>query len=201
MINNYKNNNNLNILIENNIDIDKCNFTPKNYNMNNYTKEINSNELSTNNKKNEDINRNIYNFMGYNDIQIAKMATSLIRNQEGCRYLQKKIKNDPNFANNILFHEIKNNIKELSCDPFGNYFFQLLIDILNFDNINSFLDYTQKDFIYICTSRHGTRVIQKLIEKVCPIPLLINKLIYNLCSKNLGNIIKSHYGNHVIQKL
>ena len=201
LINNNENENTSNIYIGNNINIDKCNFTPKNYNMQNSTNILNNNELNENSKTNEGINKTANIFMEYNDIQLAKIANILIRNQEGCRYLQKKIKNSPDFANNILFAEIKNNIKELSCDPFGNYFFQVLIDDLNFENINLFLDNSQKDFSYICRSRHGTRVIQKLIEKISSTPLLINKLIYNLSSKDLGQIFKSPYGNHVIQKL
>ena len=199
IINFHKNNNSSNNFIENSFNINGPNFTPKNYNTNNYKKEINYGEL--NNKVNEKLNKNINNFTKYNDIRLRKNGNILIKKKAECLYLIDRIKNDPDFANNVLFPEIKNNIKELSCDPFGNYFFQALFDVLNFENINSFLDYSQKDIRYICTSPHGTHVIQKLVEKICFIPLLINKLIYNLCSKDLGKIFKSPHGNHIIQKI
>ena len=199
---NFVNNQELtNQMINNPIYINNCNFIPNNYNMNNYSNDINNNELNGNKITNLELNKTGNNFTEYNDIQLAKMANILVKNQEGCRNLQNKIQTNPDFANNILFHEIKYNIKELSCDPFGNYFFQVLVEVLNFDNINTFLDITQKDFNDICISPHGTRVIQKLIEKIYNIPLLINKLIYNLCCKDLGEIFRSPYGNHVIQKL
>jgi hypothetical protein len=75
-----------------------------------------------------------------------------------------------------------------------------MIDILSFDNINKFCDMTQNDFTEICISPHGTRVIQKIIDKISATPLLMNRFIYNLNSKDLGVIFKSPYGNHMIQK-
>ena len=195
-------------------DINKYGFVPKNYIhsdfYNNNNNKINKLNESNNIKNNKEPENNINsmnngtiigkNYLEYNEMELGKAAHILLKDQEACRYLQDKIKNNPDLANKIIFPEIKNNIKELSCDPFGNYFFQLVVDILSFENINSFLDLTQKDFIDICNSPHGTRVIQKLIDKISLIPLLMNKLIYNLCSNDLGKIFKSPYGNHVIQK-
>ena len=114
--------------------------------------------------------------------------------------MQEKIKSDHNFANELLFPKIKNNFKELCCDSFGNYFMQAFIEILTFDNINKFFDMTQSEFTDICVSPHGTRVIQKLIEKISSTPILINRFIYNLNNKDLSFIFKSPYGNHSIQK-
>ena len=31
---------------------------------------------------------------------------------------------------------MKNNLKELCCDPFGNYFLQVLLDTLSYENMN-----------------------------------------------------------------
>jgi hypothetical protein len=114
--------------------------------------------------------------------------------------MQEKIKSNHQFANELLFPKIKYNLKDLCCDNFGNYFLQVLVDILSFDNINQFFDITQNDFTEICISPHGTRVIQKIIEKISATPILMNRFIYNLNSKDLGIIFKSPYGNHMIQK-
>ena len=91
----------------------------------------------------------------YSDEEILNISVQLIKEQVGCRYMQEKIKSDHNFANELLFPKIKNNLKELSCDSFGNYFLQALIEILTFDNINKLFDITQKDFTDICISPHG----------------------------------------------
>jgi hypothetical protein len=114
--------------------------------------------------------------------------------------LQEKIKSNQYFANEKLLPQIKNNLKELCCDPFGNYFLQVLIDALSYENMNIFLDLIQKDFTNICICPHGTRVMQKIIEKIYNIPALMNKFISYLNSKELGIIFKSPYGNHIMQK-
>ena len=65
---------------------------------------------------------------------------------------------------------------------------------------SKFFDMTQNEFTEICISPNGTRVIQKIIDKIYATPLLMNRFIYNLNSKDLGVIFKSPYGNHSIQK-
>ena len=174
---------------------------------------VNKKEIENNDVNNINNNYNIYNnskannspfinknFYELTDEEIINMSSNLIKDQLGCRFMQEKIKSNHQFANELLFPKIKYNIKDLCCDSFGNYFWQALIDILSFDNINQFFDITQKDFTEICISPHGTRVIQKIIDKISATPILMNRFIYNLNSKDLGIIFKSPYGNHMIQK-
>ena len=181
-----------------NVNINNMNNIQEKQNINiNNTSNANSN---INNQNNPNNSNNLKNLQEYSDEEILNLSVQLIKEQVGCRYMQEKIKSDHNFANELLFPKIKNNLKELSCDSFGNYFLQALIEILTFDNINKLFDITQKDFTDICISPHGTRVVQKLIEKISSTPILINKFIYNLNNKDLDVIFKSPYGNHVIQK-
>ena len=174
---------------------------------------VNKKEIENNDVNNINNNYNIYNnskannspfinknFYELTDEEIINMSSNLIKDQLGCRFMQEKIKSNHQFANELLFPKIKYNIKDLCCDSFGNYFWQALIDILSFDNINKFFDITQNDFTEICISPHGTRVIQKIIDKISATPILMNRFIYNLNSKDLGIIFKSPYGNHMIQK-
>ena len=139
-------------------------------------------------------------FYDYTDDELIQYSIPLIKDQSGCRFLQDKIKSNQYFANEKLLPQIKNNLKELCCDPFGNYFLQVLIDTLSYENMNIFLDLIQKDFKDICICPHGTRVMQKMIEKIYNIPVLMNKFISYLNSKELGIIFKSPYGNHIMQK-
>jgi hypothetical protein len=46
----------------------------------------------------------------------------------------------------------------------------------------------------------GSRVIQKLIEKINSQTLLLNKFIFHLSNKNIGILFKSPYGNYILQK-
>jgi len=191
--NSTNNNANKKVIENNNINDNNLNKNNMNNNMNN------NNNIYNNSKSNNSpyINKNFYELT---DEEIINLSCDLIKDQLGCRFMQEKIKSNHQFANELLFPKIKFNLKELCCDNFGNYFLQVLVDILSFDNINKFFDITQNDFTEICISPHGTRVIQKIIDKISATPILMNRFIYNLNSKDLGIIFKSPYGNHMIQK-
>ena len=189
--NNEFNLNNININdININYNLNNLNFNKNDFNMNNYNENLNYMNMLPYNKS----------FYEYTEEELLKYAIPLIKDQSGCRFLQEKIKTNQYFANDKLFPEIKYNIKELGCDPFGNYFLQVLIEVLSYENVNLFLDLIQKDFTSVCICPHGTRVIQKIIEKIALMPDLMTKFIKNLNTKDLGIICKSAYGNHIMQK-
>ena len=139
-------------------------------------------------------------FYEYSDDDIIKYAIPLIKDQSGCRFLQERIKLNKSFMIEKLFPAIQNNLYELGCDAFGNYFLQALIDIFSVDNLTLFLDLIRNFFTKMCTDQHGTRVIQKIIEQVSLNQTLIAKIENILNCKDLGIIMKSPYGNHIIQK-
>ena len=139
-------------------------------------------------------NKNISTTNAHNTIILK------IKDKYGCMVMKNKILSEPNYANEILFPQIKNDLVDLSCHNYGNYFLQEFLDIISFENLNTFLDLISKDFIKISISPHGTRVIQKLIDKISFIPILINKFIYIINTKDLSIICQSQYGNHIIQK-
>ena len=139
-------------------------------------------------------------FYEYSEDDILKYAIPLIKDQSGCRFLQEKIKLDQSFMINRLFPSIQNNLFELGCDAFGNYFLQALMDIFSLENLELFLDLIKNFFTNMCINQHGTRVIQKTIEKVASNKNLVAKIENILNCNDLGIIIKSPYGNHIIQK-
>ena len=181
-----------------NIHINNLNLT-KNLNINFNINYINQNN---NNENLNSINRLPYNksFYEYTDDELLKYSIPLIKDQSGCRFLQEKIKENHYFANDKLFPRIKNNIKELASDPFGNYFLQILIEVISYDNLNILLGLMKNDFTSICICPHGTRVIQKFIEIISSKPHLMKIFVTCLNTKDLGLICKSAYGNHVLQK-
>ena len=117
-------------------------------------------------------------FYEYSDDDIIKYAIPLIKDQSGCRFLQERIKLNKSFMIEKLFPSIQNNLFELGCDAFGNYFLQALIDIFSVDKLSLFLDLIKNFFTKMCTNQHGTRVIQKIIEQVSLNQTLVAK-IYN----------------------
>ena len=134
------------------------------------------------------------------DIKLAKMSLNLVKNQIGCKLLQTRVQESSKFANDLLFPELKQNLSQICCDLSGNYLIQSLIDNLSFENLNIFLSLIQENLFEICLTENGSRTIQKLLEKIYIYPLLVNKLIFNLCKKDIGILFKSAYGNHLIQK-
>ena len=139
-------------------------------------------------------------FYEYSDEDIIKYAIPLIKDQSGCRFLQERIKLNKSFMIEKLFPAIQSHLYELGCDAFGNYFLQALIDIFSVDNLTLFLDLIRNFFTKMCTDQHGTRVIQKIIEQVSLNQTLVAKIENILNCKDLGIIMKSPYGNHIIQK-
>ena len=165
---------------------------------NNKVNQYNNNIYQMNNNIN---NQNIYNNLNnIDDINLAKMSLNLLKNQIGCKVLDERVKSNTKFANELLFPELKNNLSHICCDILGNILVQTLIDILSFENLNLFLLSIQEQLFDICLTEHGSRVIQKLIERIHTFPLLINKLIFNLNKKDIGILFKSGYANHMIQK-
>ena len=186
-------------------------YCKSNYNMLSYNNNYNSNNSGTNNFQNIDnfgnpyifnkYNINIFNNINYNDnYSLAKNANYLLKTQFGCKILQEKSQSDHKFTNELLFPEIKNNLKELCCDFICNYFIKNILDILSLSNIDLFL-FSIKDSLYdISLTEPGSRIIQKLIEKIYNYPLILNKFTFYLTNKNIGILFNSPYGNHVLQK-
>ena len=186
------NNENKNV---NNPDVNKVQIIEKDK-INSFLINNVNNNIDVNNYYSHKLYFNI-NYTYYNCINTPIL---IIKDKFGCIAMTNKIASDQKYANEILFPLIKNNLKDLCCDNLGNYFLQTFLDIITFDNLNEFLDLISKDFFDICLSPQGSRIIQKLIDKISFTPILINKFIFILNNDNLGSICKSPYGNHFIQK-
>ena len=136
----------------------------------------------------------------YSDDDILKYAIPLIKDQSGCRFLQEKLRSSQTFMVEKLFPLIQNNLFELGCDAFGNYFLQALIDIFPYEKLDILLDLIKNDLINMCINQFGTRVVQKIIDKISFDKALSSKLGNILDSKDIGIVMKSPYGNHILQK-
>ena len=170
---------------------------------------------STNNFKQpmyQDFNYNIqfpYNQMAIHQkkIQPNQIEADLIENcatlckeQAGCRLLQKKIDEAPSIASDIIYPKIESIIIELSCDQFGNYFVQKVIEYINKEQLEDLLkNKIPKNFAPMCFNQHGTRVIQKIFERIINIEDLLS--YYNtLLIPNLQSFIVDPNATHIIIK-
>ena len=175
---NNPNNNNMNNNINININNYNNNILPNNL--------INDNEMNYN--INNNINKNIYSPIKKNienekiNLEIISHAPSFIRDQTGCRLIQKKIDENPKISDNI-FESLYYELMTMSTDLFGNYVVQKLLDNINIEKLEKFTQLISMKFNYIATSTYGTRVIQKLLE------------IVSLPKENETNENKERYDN------
>ena len=143
-------------------------------------------------------------FNTYNDETLIKLSPYLIKEQNGSRFLQKKIMNDYSFTNYSFYPYLlkefsEKEINELVCDQFGNYLFQALIDSLEEDKLGTLIKIMKPQMYNICINNYGTRVIQKLISVVAHNENLLKMFISIIAPITLKLLSESH-GNHIIQK-
>ena len=166
-----------------------------------YNNKVNKPNTNIYQMKNNLNNQNIYNNLNnIDDVNLAKMSLNLIKTQLGFKILDERTKSNNKFANELLFPELINNLSNICCDILGNMLIQTLIDVLSSENLDLFLSSIQEQLFDICLTEHGSRAIQKLLERIHSNPLLMNKLIFYLNQKDIGILFKSGYGNHLIQK-
>ena len=85
-------------------------------------------------------------------------------------------------------------------DQFGNYFIQKTLEYLNPDQIKEILN--QKiptHFRCLCFNQYGTRVIQKIFEKIVDNEECLD-FYSTLLISNLNDFIKDQHANHIIIK-
>ena len=120
----------------------------------------------------------------------------LTKTQSGCQTLKNKIISDPIYANEILFPNIINNLKEICKNFFGSSMIQTLLQVLKPENLDLFITQISEDISEICLTESGSLVLQALIGKIKDNNYLISKLIFYLNNTDVKAIFKSAYGHH-----
>ena len=190
--------NRLNLLNLNTQNIFYPNSLQNKYNNNSLNTNIN-NINNLNNNLNIDLqNNNI--FQNNKDNELIEDCVNLCKEQAECRYLQKKISENPKLAYEIIYPKIKDKIIELSCDQFGNYFIQKVIEYLKIEQISELLQKKiSNQFRSLCFNQHGTRVIQKIFERIINNETLLNYYTL-LLNPNLKDFIIDANATHIIIK-
>ena len=204
--NNYNIMNNNNNIINQNyyqININNINqsFGNNNFQNNDIIKEDNKNNLNLNNKIHNDINNSPDKASKEEFLYLLDNIKSISENQSGCRLLQFKLGIYSNGANEFYKALEKNKIlKKMVLDNFGNYFIQKLLDYITHDLITEFcLNIIFPFFPEISLNPHGSRVIQKLLERIYNDQNLM--MPFNVClQKSMMNIFPNQTSTHIIIK-
>ncbi|KAI9319721.1 armadillo-type protein [Dichotomocladium elegans] len=123
----------------------------------------------------------------------------LCKDQNGCRFLQKKLEeSDSPDHLRMIFEEVQPHFGELMIEPFGNYLCQKLIEHCNDAERDLLVETVAPDLLKISLNMHGTRAVQRLIEFLST-PQQIHAVTVAL-DPNVVTLIKDLNGNHVIQK-
>ena len=152
--------------------------------------------ITQNNKKIKRIDPNTYlnesiEYLSYNIFPLAK-------DQAGCRFLQKKLDEDPKKASEAFYHAIIPFVLPLVKDAFGNYLIQKLCYFLSPEKIKKFLEIISPSILDVGSNSHGTRVIQHLIN------FLSTKELVDYFMKSIKPyvipLLKELNGTHIINK-
>ena len=153
--------------------------------------------ITQNNKKIKRIDPNTYlnesiEYLSYNIFPLAK-------DQAGCRFLQKKLDEDPKKASEAFYNAIIPFVLPLVKDAFGNYLIQKLCYFLSPEKIKKFLEIISPSILDVGSNSHGTRVIQHLINFLSTKELV--DYFLNSIKPYVIPLLKELNGTHIINKL
>ncbi|KAK4784990.1 hypothetical protein SAY86_001679 [Trapa natans] len=123
----------------------------------------------------------------------------LAMDQNGCRYLQRKILEGSPYEVAIIFQEILEHISDLMTDPFGNYVVQKLLQVCDESQLYQILgEITRRpgNLIRISCDLHGTRAVQAVLQSLRT-PEQLSMAIASL-KREMVTLMKNTYGHHVI---
>ena len=138
---------------------------------------------------NNNIKNNASTSISQNETEeFLKNVLNHIKDQQGCRFIQKKISENPEISNR-LFDVLYSNIMTMSKDLFGNYVIQKILENVKPNYLVKFIELISQDFINLSISIYGTRVVQKILEIVSKSNYTSDKEIYNQCFQTINNYI------------
>jgi hypothetical protein len=175
-------------------------FPFNNFNTNNIPNNVCNNPILNNNICG--LNNNIV----LDDKYILENILVLLKDQNGCRLIQKKIEERGSEFIYPIFEKIQNNLNELILDQFGNYVIQKVIDYIYSDKafVATFFEKIKSNSFLISINQYGTRVLQRLLDYFVvnyPENQSTNDVMKDLILSHTYELIMDTNGNHVFQKI
>lgn len=125
----------------------------------------------------------------------------------GCRVMQRILENCSESVEVLnIMNEIMNNIEMLSCDQFGNYVIQHILEHGKSEDIHRIIECLKVNLIPLCKEKFSSNVIEKCIkcgDNKDKSELISMMLKYNIKSEKtyLQEMIEDQYANYVVQKV
>lgn len=123
----------------------------------------------------------------------------MAKDQTGCRYLQKKLAENPLVHAETIIASIHRHLASLMMDTFGNYLYQRLFELSTLEQQDYILELIKPHFVSVAKSTHGTRACQKTLE-YAKVPYQLETIVSWLDGYVL-DLCQDVNGNHVLQKL
>eukprot|EP00127_Corallochytrium_limacisporum_P004506 Clim_evm6s166 gene=Clim_evmTU6s166 len=139
-------------------------------------------------------------FVGVNLYDMKGNIYAAAQDQQGCRFLQRKLdEGDPeNFR--LIYAEVKDHLPQLMVDPFGNYLCQRLLDHSNTKERAEIVHAIRHEIVPMSLNMHGTRALQKLIEQIDLCDTESRKVLIDELKTDVVKLVINPSGNHVIQR-
>lgn len=136
----------------------------------------------------------------YNQNDIINYCYFFCKEQFGCRLLQKIVDDNPSYASEVFYPKIRDKFTEISCELFGNYFIQKILDYIKMSDLEEIVErLIPNSFRNMCLNQHGTRVIQKILGCIQTNENLINFFIV-LFTPYMNDFIFDQNASHIISK-
>jgi hypothetical protein len=142
------------------------------------------------------------------DKSILDNIPAILRDQNGCRLVQKRLETRNQEFIDSFYEKIKYYSEDLINDQFGNYVMQKYIDVINKDRkaMTTFFESIQEKIYLISINQYGTRVLQKALDYMLQDHYsianpTINRTLKGLILTNSYDLIQDTNGNHVFQKV
>lgn len=124
-----------------------------------------------------------------------------IHSQNGTRYFQNKVTENPSLANSIIYPILKPAILQLINARYGSHLYCTFIDILTKENLEDLIFVISKNFDRIAYNQRGKKVIQKLLEigsKENPLKGMIYETIRRKIQGRVSEMAKNEVPNTII---
>lgn len=142
-------------------------------------------------------------FLSEDFVSSLNDIASLCSDQNGCRFLQKKLEEKIPYQTQIIFQEVSKIFVNLMTDPFGNYLCQKLMEYCSASQLIYLALLSSPFLLQVALNSHGTRTLQKMLDfsysSLDEAPTAIVILTQSL-QNHVIELIKDLSGNHVIQK-
>ncbi|KAF6140699.1 hypothetical protein GIB67_013992 [Kingdonia uniflora] len=140
----------------------------------------------------------------------------IAKDQNGCRFLQRKFDEGGSQELQIIFNEIIDHVVELMMNPFGNYLMQKLFDVCNEEqrmqiilmvtsqpgklvmiSLNTHGSALEPGFLDLINDINGNHVIQRCLQCLSNED---NKFIFHAAAKSCVDIATHRHGCCVLQR-